>query len=171
MVFLGVEHGSVRFDLAECLCDLEGSLRMKASVMGRRAVPLISLCPGIRLTTKEKRGKPESRQPNSPGLFVAPNWQYLWDCIGWPAGRQITPVSQVTSVSPRSAQVPSELPYYFIKPQWHSSIRLGVKVFNVWDVTCVLSPTTDTALQQRTKLLTLFSCRLKCLRNTAVNNE
>jgi hypothetical protein len=26
----------------------------------------------------------------------------LWDCLGWPAGRQITPVSQVTSVSPRS---------------------------------------------------------------------
>jgi hypothetical protein len=35
----------------------------------------------------------------------------LRDCLGWPAGRQIAPVSQVTSVGPRSAQVPSELPY------------------------------------------------------------
>jgi hypothetical protein len=35
----------------------------------------------------------------------------LRDCLSWPAGRQITPVSQVTSVGPRSAQVPSKLPY------------------------------------------------------------
>jgi hypothetical protein len=67
MVYLGVEHGSVRVVLAEGLCDLGGSLRLKASVMGRRAVPLISLCPGSRLTTVEKHGKPQSGQPSSPG--------------------------------------------------------------------------------------------------------
>jgi hypothetical protein len=44
-----------------------GLLRLKASVMGRRAVPLFSLCPGIRLTTEEKHGKPLSVQPSSPG--------------------------------------------------------------------------------------------------------
>jgi hypothetical protein len=44
-----------------------GSLRLKASVMGRRAVPLFSLCPGIHLTTEEKHGKPQSEQPSSPG--------------------------------------------------------------------------------------------------------
>jgi hypothetical protein len=31
-----------------------GSFWLKASVMGRRAVPLFSLCPGIRLTTAKK---------------------------------------------------------------------------------------------------------------------
>jgi hypothetical protein len=30
-------------------------------------VPLSSLCPGIRLTTEEKHGKPQSEQPSSPG--------------------------------------------------------------------------------------------------------
>jgi hypothetical protein len=62
MVFLGVEPRSVRVVLAEGLCDLGGggSLRLKASVMGRRAVPLFSLCPGIRLTTEEKHEKPQS---------------------------------------------------------------------------------------------------------------
>jgi hypothetical protein len=44
-----------------------GSLQLKASVMGRRAVPLFSLCPGIRLTTEEKHGNPQSGQPSSPG--------------------------------------------------------------------------------------------------------
>jgi hypothetical protein len=67
MVFLGVEPRSVRVVLAEGVCDLGGSLRLKASVMGRRAVPPFSLCPGIRLTTEEKHGKPQSGQPSSPG--------------------------------------------------------------------------------------------------------
>jgi hypothetical protein len=43
------------------------SLRLKASVKRRRDVPLFSFCPGIRLTTEEKYGKPQSGQPNSPG--------------------------------------------------------------------------------------------------------
>jgi hypothetical protein len=43
-----------------------GSLRLKASVIGRRAVPLFSLSPGICLTTEEKHGKSQSGQPSSP---------------------------------------------------------------------------------------------------------
>jgi hypothetical protein len=31
-------------------------------VMGRRAVPLFCLCPGIRLTTEEEHGIPQSGQ-------------------------------------------------------------------------------------------------------------
>jgi hypothetical protein len=46
-----------------------GSLRLKASVMGRRAVPLFSLCPGISLTTEEKHGKPQSGQRINPSKF------------------------------------------------------------------------------------------------------
>jgi hypothetical protein len=68
MVFLGVEPRSVGVVLAEGLCDLGGgggSLRLKATVMGWRAVPLFSLYPGIRLTTEEKHGKPQSGQPRS----------------------------------------------------------------------------------------------------------
>jgi hypothetical protein len=45
-----------------------GSLRLKASVMGRRAVPLSSLRHGIRLTTEEKQGKHQSGQPKFPGI-------------------------------------------------------------------------------------------------------
>jgi hypothetical protein len=69
MVFLGVEPRGVGVVLVEGLCDLGGggSLRLKASVMGRRAVPLFSLCPGTRLTTEEEHGKPQSGQPSSPG--------------------------------------------------------------------------------------------------------
>jgi hypothetical protein len=67
MVFLGAEPRSVRVVLAEGLCDLGGPLRLKASVKGRRVMPLFSLCPGIRLTTEEKLGIPHSGQPSSPG--------------------------------------------------------------------------------------------------------
>jgi hypothetical protein len=70
MVFLGVEPRSVGVVLAVGLCDLGGggSLRLKASVMGRRAVPLFSLCPRIRVTTEEKHGKPQSGQALKPKL-------------------------------------------------------------------------------------------------------
>jgi hypothetical protein len=37
-------------------------------VVGRRAVPLFSLCPGIRLTTEEKHGKTQSGQLSTGGL-------------------------------------------------------------------------------------------------------
>jgi hypothetical protein len=66
-IFLVVELRSVGVVLAEGLCDLGGSLRLKASVMGRRAVPLFSLRLGIPLTIEEKHGKPQSRQANGPG--------------------------------------------------------------------------------------------------------
>jgi hypothetical protein len=49
------------------------SLRLKASVMGRRAVPLFSLCPGIRLTTEEKHGESQGSRA-ARGLLVAPTW-------------------------------------------------------------------------------------------------
>jgi hypothetical protein len=47
-----------------------GTLRQKASVMGRLAVPLFLFCPDIRLTSEEKHGKPQSGQPSSPGTMV-----------------------------------------------------------------------------------------------------
>jgi hypothetical protein len=55
-----------------------GSFWLKASVMGRRAVPLFSLCPGIRLTTEEKRGKPQSGQPSSPGTARCADLDVFW---------------------------------------------------------------------------------------------
>jgi hypothetical protein len=81
MVFLGVEPRSVGVVLAEGLCDVGGGggpLWLKASVMGRRAVPLFSLCPGIRLTTEEKHGEPQSGQPSSPGTARWPDLAVFW---------------------------------------------------------------------------------------------
>jgi hypothetical protein len=70
MVFLGVEPRSFGVVLAEGLCELGGTLRLKASVMGRRDVPPFSLCLGIRLTTEKKHGKHQERQPSSPGTAL-----------------------------------------------------------------------------------------------------
>jgi hypothetical protein len=55
-----------------------GSLRLKASVMGRRAVPIFSLWPGIRFTTEEKHGKPQSGQPSSPGTARCADLAAFW---------------------------------------------------------------------------------------------
>jgi hypothetical protein len=41
-----------------------GSLRLKASLIGRRPY-LFSIMPDIRLTTEENHGKPQSEQPSS----------------------------------------------------------------------------------------------------------
>jgi hypothetical protein len=56
----------------------EGSLRLKASVMESRAVPLFSLCPGIRLTTEEKHGKHQSGQPSSQGTARCADLAVFW---------------------------------------------------------------------------------------------
>jgi hypothetical protein len=53
----------------------------------------------------------------------------LRDSLGWPAGHQITPVSQVTSVSPRSAQVPSELPCLPSCRSFEAKARLNISEF------------------------------------------
>jgi hypothetical protein len=67
MIFLGVEPRSVGVVLAEGLCVLGVITSAEGLVMGRRAVPLFSLCRGIRLTTEKKHGKPQSGQPSSHG--------------------------------------------------------------------------------------------------------
>jgi hypothetical protein len=54
VVFLGVEAEVLGSFWLKAFATWEGSLRLKAFVMGRRAMPLSSLCPGIRLTTEEK---------------------------------------------------------------------------------------------------------------------
>jgi hypothetical protein len=58
--------------------EVLGSLRLKASVMRRRAVPLFSSCPGIRLTTEEKHGKPQSGQPSGQGTARCANLAVFW---------------------------------------------------------------------------------------------
>jgi hypothetical protein len=95
MVFLVVGPGSVRVVLAEGLCDWGGTLRLKASVTGRRAVPLFSLCPAFALQLRKSTENLSQGSRAARGLLVAPTWLSLRDCLGWPAGRQITPVSQV----------------------------------------------------------------------------
>jgi hypothetical protein len=77
MVFLGVEPRSVGVVLAEGLCGLGESLRLKASVMGRRALPLLPSA-GIRLTTEEKHGKPQSGQPSSQGTARCADLAVFW---------------------------------------------------------------------------------------------
>jgi hypothetical protein len=46
--------------------------------MGRRAVPLFSLCPGIRLTPEVKHGKPQSGQSSSQGTVRCAYFAVLW---------------------------------------------------------------------------------------------
>jgi hypothetical protein len=41
------------------------SLRLKASVIGEADRAAFQLCPGIRVTTEEKHGKPQSGQASS----------------------------------------------------------------------------------------------------------
>jgi hypothetical protein len=53
MAFLGVEPRRVGVALAEGFCDLGGSLRLKASVMGRRAVPLFNYTLAFALQPKK----------------------------------------------------------------------------------------------------------------------
>jgi hypothetical protein len=88
-----------------------GSLRQKASVMGSRPChfPHYALAFSLQLrksTENLGKGKRTAR-----GLLLGPTLQSFEGCLSWPAGRQIDPVCQVTSLSPRSAELPPELPY------------------------------------------------------------
>jgi hypothetical protein len=66
MSFLGVEPRNVGVVLAEGLCDLGGITSAEGLRDGEAGrAPFFSLCPGIRLTTEEKHGKPQSGQPSS----------------------------------------------------------------------------------------------------------
>jgi hypothetical protein len=81
-------------------------------MMGRRAVPLFLIMPWHSPYKWVKARKASVRAAEKPGdCSLRRLGCLLRDCLGWPAGRQITPVTQVISVSPRSAQVPSMLPY------------------------------------------------------------
>jgi hypothetical protein len=77
--------------------------------MGKRALPF-SITPGIRLETEEKHGIPvrAADQPQDYLLRGLPC--LLRESLGWLAGHRFTYVTPVTSVSPRSAQVPPQLP-------------------------------------------------------------
>jgi hypothetical protein len=78
MVFLGVEPRSDRVVLAEGLCDLGGITSAEGLRDGEAGRTLCSLCPGIRLTTVEKHGKPHSGLPNSPGTARCADLTVFW---------------------------------------------------------------------------------------------
>jgi hypothetical protein len=68
MVFLGVGPRSVGVALSEGLCDWGwGIISAEGLRDGEAGRAPFQLCPGIRLTTEEKQGKPQSGQPSSPG--------------------------------------------------------------------------------------------------------
>jgi hypothetical protein len=113
MVFLGVEPRSVRVVLAEGLCDLGGGITsaegLRDGEAGRAPFLIMPWHSPYNLGKAQKTSVRAAKQPGDCSLCRL--GCLFRDCLGWPAGRQITPVSQVTSVSPRSAQKPSELPY------------------------------------------------------------
>jgi hypothetical protein len=75
MVFLGVEPRSVGVVLAQGLCDFGGgSLRLKTSVMGRRAVPLFSLRHEIALQLRKSMENLSQGRGAATGLLDAPTW-------------------------------------------------------------------------------------------------
>jgi hypothetical protein len=71
------------------------SLRLKATVTGRQAVPLLNyaLAFEIQISKQLKTSVRAAEQPGDCSLRRL--GCLLRDCLGWPAGRQITPVSQV----------------------------------------------------------------------------
>jgi hypothetical protein len=95
MVFLGVEPRSVGVPLAVGLCDLGGggSLRLKASVMGKRAVPLFDYALASALQLRRKTENLSQGSRAATGLLAAPTW------LSFEAQPQLA-----------SAKVPSELP-------------------------------------------------------------
>jgi hypothetical protein len=97
--FLGVESTSAGVTSAEGLRQREA---------GRAPFQLRS---GILFTTDENHGKPQSGQEQPQDHSLRRLACLLREYLDWPTGQQIAPVTQVTSVSPRSAQVPPQLPY------------------------------------------------------------
>jgi hypothetical protein len=112
MVFLGVEPRIVGVVLAEGLCDLGGITSaegLRDGEAGRAPLLIMPWHSPCNLGQARKASVRAAEQPQDYSLCRL--GCLLRDSLGLPAGRQITPVSQVTSLSPRSAQVPFELPY------------------------------------------------------------
>jgi hypothetical protein len=65
MIFLGVEPRNVGVASAEGLCDLEAITWAEGLRDGETGSAPFQLCPGIRLTTEEKHGRPQSGGPSS----------------------------------------------------------------------------------------------------------
>jgi hypothetical protein len=74
MVLLGVELRSVFVALAEGLCDLGESLRLKASVMGRRAVSLFKYALAFALQLRKSKENVSQGGQAATGLHVALIW-------------------------------------------------------------------------------------------------
>jgi hypothetical protein len=75
MIFLEVEPRSAGVALAEGFCDLRGgSLRLKASVMGRQAVPLFNYALAFALQLRKSTENLSQGSRAARGLLVAPTW-------------------------------------------------------------------------------------------------
>jgi hypothetical protein len=97
MDFLGVEHRNVRFVLAEGLCDLGGITSAEGLRDGEAGHAPFLLMPLYPPYNGGKARKTLIRAAEQPGdCLLRRLGCLLRDCLGWPAGRQITPVSQVT---------------------------------------------------------------------------
>jgi hypothetical protein len=78
-------------------------------MIGRQAVPVFNyaLAFALQLTKARKTSVRAAVRPQDYSLRRL--GCLLRDSFGWPGGRQLTSVTRVTSVSPLSAQMPSEL--------------------------------------------------------------
>jgi hypothetical protein len=118
MVFLGDWRRSVGIVFAEGLCDWGGITSAEGIRDGETGRAPFLIMPWH---SPYNWGKGRNTSVSSAGQHRDCSLRRLGcllrDCLGWPAGRQITPVSRLTSVSPRSAQLPSELPYWGF-PAW-----------------------------------------------------
>jgi hypothetical protein len=72
--FLGVETRSVVVAFTEGQRDLGGSFRLKASVMRRRAVPLLNYALAFALQLRKNTENPSHGSRPATGLLVAPTW-------------------------------------------------------------------------------------------------
>jgi hypothetical protein len=111
MVFLRVEPRSVLDVLAEGLCDLGGITSAEDFRDGEAGRAPFIVMPWHSPYNIGKARKTSVRAAEQPGDCLLRRLGCLSrDYLSWPARRQITPVTKLTSVSPRAAQVPSELP-------------------------------------------------------------
>jgi hypothetical protein len=77
---------------------------------GRRAVPVLDYTLAFSLQLRKNTGNLTQGSRVAKRLHVTPTWLSSRDSLGWPAARQFTSITRGTSVSPRSAQMPSKLP-------------------------------------------------------------
>jgi hypothetical protein len=62
--------------------------------LGKAGSGPFELDTGICLTPEEKHGKPQSGQPSSWRILVAPTWSFFRDSLGWPAKHQPSSVTR-----------------------------------------------------------------------------